>query len=198
MNSIAMQSPTCSNSLDDISSHVAIYKMVYFIFQSPPKGATIPYRPKALAGGHAVLAQQHGAPVSISVMFEHSSTLPLCYINSAAQQTMIYVLAAWKTCITCVCDQFEDSLNGMEYMFSPPEGHTSCFLEFQLITNSYCDSRQMDRDYQSNLSINLTTQETTICQLWAKLQGTKMGWASCVSILLQLQQQQHQESKPHS
>ncbi|CAL8366557.1 poly(rC)-binding protein 3 [Gadus morhua] len=32
------------------------------MLESPPKGATIPYRPKGLAGGHAVLSQQHGAP----------------------------------------------------------------------------------------------------------------------------------------
>ncbi|CAL8256882.1 unnamed protein product [Lota lota] len=32
------------------------------MLESPPKGATIPYRPKVLAGGHAVLSQQHGAP----------------------------------------------------------------------------------------------------------------------------------------
>ncbi|KAK0137587.1 Poly(rC)-binding protein 3 [Merluccius polli] len=30
------------------------------MLESPPKGATIPYRPKVLAGGHALLAQQHG------------------------------------------------------------------------------------------------------------------------------------------
>ena len=49
--------------------------LVYFIFQSPPKGATIPYRPKGLAGGHAVLSQQHGAPVGIPVKFEHRSSI---------------------------------------------------------------------------------------------------------------------------
>ncbi|XP_061546006.1 poly(rC)-binding protein 3 isoform X1 [Phycodurus eques] len=33
------------------------------MLECPPKGATIPYRPKAiLAGAHAVLAQQHSAP----------------------------------------------------------------------------------------------------------------------------------------
>ncbi|CAL8284484.1 unnamed protein product, partial [Arctogadus glacialis] len=32
------------------------------MLESPPKGATIPYRPQGLAGGHAVLSQQHGAP----------------------------------------------------------------------------------------------------------------------------------------
>lgn len=33
--------------------------------QCPPKGATIPYRPKGIpAGAHAVLAQQHSAQVS--------------------------------------------------------------------------------------------------------------------------------------
>lgn len=37
-----------------------------FGLQSPPKGATIPYRPKAMsAGAHAVLAPQHSAQVSI-------------------------------------------------------------------------------------------------------------------------------------
>ncbi|KAM3862637.1 poly(rC)-binding protein 3 [Diretmus argenteus] len=33
------------------------------MLESPPKGATIPYRPKAIPGGpHAVLAQQHSVP----------------------------------------------------------------------------------------------------------------------------------------
>lgn len=37
--------------------------------QSPPKGATIPYRPKAMsAGAHAVLAPQHSAQVSIHMV----------------------------------------------------------------------------------------------------------------------------------
>ncbi|KAG7279811.1 hypothetical protein CRUP_013721 [Coryphaenoides rupestris] len=35
------------------------------MLESPPKGATIPYHPKSLAGGHAVLAQQHGAPAFV-------------------------------------------------------------------------------------------------------------------------------------
>ncbi|XP_059928695.1 poly(rC)-binding protein 3-like [Gadus macrocephalus] len=35
------------------------------MLESPPKGATIPYRPKGLAGGHAVLSQQHGAPAFV-------------------------------------------------------------------------------------------------------------------------------------
>lgn len=41
--------------------------------QSPPKGATIPYRPKAMsAGAHAVLAPQHSAQVSI-----HTVVIPV-------------------------------------------------------------------------------------------------------------------------
>lgn len=44
-----------------------------FGLQSPPKGATIPYRPKAMsAGAHAVLAPQHSAQVSI-----HTVVIPV-------------------------------------------------------------------------------------------------------------------------
>lgn len=57
-------------------SDAAAYKMFsLFVFglQSPPKGATIPYRPKAMsAGAHAVLAPQHSAQVSI-----HTVVIPV-------------------------------------------------------------------------------------------------------------------------
>lgn len=43
-----------------------MFSLFAFGLQSPPKGATIPYRPKAMsAGAHAVLAPQHSAQVSI-------------------------------------------------------------------------------------------------------------------------------------
>ena len=72
---------------------------VNFILQSPPKGATIPYRPKGLTGGHAVLSQQHGAPVSIPALSEHYS--PIRFLRAHNPQDLcqreyqLDVLAAW-------------------------------------------------------------------------------------------------------
>lgn len=50
-----------------------MFSLFAFGLQSPPKGATIPYRPKAMsAGAHAVLAPQHSAQVSI-----HTVVIPV-------------------------------------------------------------------------------------------------------------------------
>uniref|UniRef100_A0A8C5C9W2 Zgc:110045 n=1 Tax=Gadus morhua TaxID=8049 RepID=A0A8C5C9W2_GADMO len=56
------------------------------MLESPPKGATIPYRPKGLAGGHAVLSQQHGAPVSIPALSEHYS--PISFLRAHNPQDL--------------------------------------------------------------------------------------------------------------
>uniref|UniRef100_A0A8C5BZM2 Zgc:110045 n=1 Tax=Gadus morhua TaxID=8049 RepID=A0A8C5BZM2_GADMO len=55
------------------------------MLESPPKGATIPYRPKGLAGGHAVLSQQHGAPVSIPLTKLHQLAMQHIPLPSLGQ-----------------------------------------------------------------------------------------------------------------
>lgn len=62
-----------------------MFSLFAFGLQSPPKGATIPYRPKAMsAGAHAVLAPQHSAQVSI-----HTAVIPVLLSTLYKKQNSI-------------------------------------------------------------------------------------------------------------
>uniref|UniRef100_A0A3Q0R0A8 Zgc:110045 n=2 Tax=Percomorphaceae TaxID=1489872 RepID=A0A3Q0R0A8_AMPCI len=62
------------------------------MLESPPKGATIPYRPKVIsAGAHAVLAPQHSAQVSSHMGVVYSNFLPTLQLTKLHQLAMQHI-----------------------------------------------------------------------------------------------------------
>lgn len=103
--------------------HSAFWSLSVFCLQSPPKGATIPYRPKpasapiifaggqvradtilAQAGNHAVLAQPQPAPVSFQLLLLSAwySIDVLCLL------CMLTVCRKGKHCIENLMQNYDD------------------------------------------------------------------------------------------
>ena len=68
MNMCAVHSKYLPEGMHELFMFVVAVVLV--VVQSPPKGATIPYRPKpSPAGAHSVMQQQHPSAVSILILY---------------------------------------------------------------------------------------------------------------------------------
>lgn len=125
--------------------------------QSPPKGATIPYRPKAIpAGAHAVLAPQHSAQVNtkwcaFSCDFHHFPKRKKK--SNITQPFPIPCLVGWKGWICVILQQYKGHLilyeilyaqrhdNGLNLERIRPGRYVSAMRTEAFYTHCYCPSQ---------------------------------------------------------